>query len=105
MFRVGILLQGKGAPGRPGAPNAPRRTPAQHFLQFPKGGRHRRIHELCLSNVFAQFSFPEEGPFVEPLPLWLLVSMSAVLFIVAVYFIWSRNFEKKLEKKSETPHS
>lgn len=34
---------------------------------------------------------------MEPLSVSVLVGVSGVLFIGAVYFIWSRNFAKKSE--------
>jgi hypothetical protein len=34
---------------------------------------------------------------MEPLSLSVLVGVSGVLFIGAVYFVWSRNFTKKSE--------
>ncbi len=48
-----------------------------------------------LEKLFVQSLFPEEGPFVQPMPLALLISVCAVLFIVAIYFVWSKNFAKK----------
>jgi hypothetical protein len=50
-----------------------------------------------LDSVVRPFPVSEEGTFMEPLPVSVLIGVCGVLLVGTVYFVWSRNFSKKSE--------